>query len=112
MAALNLNLTGALGDISNLAGSVSGSDVLNSLIAGTLGTVVLSGFTSQAGQDAVDPAHLFHKPATPATATTPATPAVTGVVSGPGVMKMSQFIALTPDQQKLIQAMNYTIIPG
>ena len=112
MAALNLNLTGALGDISNLAGSISGQDVLTSLLAGTIGTVVISGAQSTAGQEAIDPLHLFHKPAVPATATSPAQPAATGVVSGPGVMKMSQFIALTPDQQKLISAMNYTIIPG
>lgn len=107
-----LNLTGVFGDIGNLAGSVSAQDVLSSILAGTAGTVVISGLQSSAGQNAIDPLHIFTHPGTAATATTPAAPATAGVVQGAGVMKMSQFIALSPDQQKLIQAMNYTIIPG
>jgi hypothetical protein len=106
------NLTGVFGDIGNLASSVSAQDILTSILAGTAGTVVISGLKSPDGLNAVDPLHLIHKPAQPATDTKPATPATTAVVSGPGVMLMSKFMALTPDQQKLIEAMNYSILPG
>lgn len=107
-----LDLTGALGDVSNLASSVSLQDIAGTLLAGAAGTVVLSGLKSQAGLDAIDPLHIIHKPAQPATDTTPATPAATSVVQGPGVMTMSKFMALTADQQKMIQMMGYTIVPG
>lgn len=105
---MGLNLSGIFGDISNAASSVSAQDVLTGLMTSAAGTVVVSGLQSQAGQNALDPLHIFTHPGNAATNT----PASTGVVNGPGVMKMSQFIALTPDQQKLIQAMGYTIIPG
>jgi hypothetical protein len=100
-----LNLSGVFGDIGNLAGSVSGQDVLNSILAGAAGTVVISGLKSGEGQDAIDPLHIFHKPATPTS------PAASGVVQGQ-VMTMTKFLTLTPDQQKMIQAMGYTIVPG
>lgn len=100
-----LNLSGVFGDIGNLAGSVSGQDVLQSILAGAAGTVVISGLQSSGGQDAIDPLHIFHKPATPTT------PAVTGVVQGK-VMTMTQYLALSADNQKMIQAMGYTILPG
>ena len=103
---MGMNLTGIFGSIGNLASSVSAQDVLTGILTTTAGTVVLSGLQSPGGQDAVDPLHLFHKPATASS------PAATGVVSGPGVMPMSKFLALTPDQQKVIEALNYTIIPG
>lgn len=106
-----LNLTGVFSDIGNLAGSVSGQDVLNSILAGAAGTVVISGLQSPSGQDAVDPLHIFHRPATAATNSAPAQPASTGVVQGQ-VMTMTKFMSLSPDQQKMIQAMNFTIIPG
>ena len=107
-----LNLTGILGDVSNLASGISMQDLLQSVAIGGLGTILISGAKSDAGQNTLDPFHLFHHEAAPATATAPATPAVTGVVSGGNVIKMSAFMALTPDQQKIFQAMNYTIIPG
>lgn len=107
-----LDLTGVFSSIGNLASSVSAQDVLTGLLTSAAGTVVVSGLQSSAGQNAIDPLHIFTHPGTAASGSTAATPATTGVVQGAGVMKMSQFIALTPDQQKLIQAMNYTIVPG
>jgi hypothetical protein len=98
-----VSLTGVFSDLGNLIPSQT--DVLNSVLAGAAGTVVLSGLQSNQGQDAVDPLHLFHH------AATATTPAVTGAVTG-NVMSMSAFLALTPDQQKMIQALKYTIIPG
>ena len=107
-----LNLTGVFSDIGNLAGSFSGQDLLNSVIAGAAGTVVLSGLQTQAGQNAVDPLHIFiHNPAGSAAGGANNPPAVSGVVQGQ-VMTMSKFLSLSPDNQKVIQAMGYTIIPG
>ncbi len=105
-----VNLTGIFSDAANLLPSQN--DLISQLIAGAAGTVVISGLQSAQGQDAVDPMHLFHKPAQPATPTAPAQPAQQGVIQGGQVMLMSKFIALTPDQQKMIQALGYTIIPG
>lgn len=98
-----VNLTGIFGDVANLLPSQN--DLLQQLIAGAAGTVVISGLQSAGGQNAVDPLHLFHKPATDAA------PAAQGAVQGQ-VMTMSKFLTLSPDQQKVIQAMNFTIIPG
>ena len=100
-----LNLSGVFGDIGNLAVSVSGQDIVQSILAGAAGTVVISGLKSQGGQDAVDPLHLFHH--NPPAGGPPAT----GVVQG-NVITMSKFMALTPDQQKMFSALNYTVIPG
>jgi len=100
-----LALSGIFSDIGNLAGSVSGQDIVQSILAGAAGTVVISGLKSQGGQDAVDPLHLFHHNP-PAGA-----PTATGVVQG-NVITMSKFMALTPDQQKMFVALNYTVIPG
>lgn len=97
-------LTGVFSDLANLVPAQG--DILNQLLTAAAGTVVISGLQSAAGQNAVDPLHLFHSPAT-ATA-----PASTGAVSGGQVMTMSSFLALNPDQQKMIQALKYTIIPG
>jgi hypothetical protein len=101
-----LNLSGMLGDVSNLASSISMQDIIQSVAIGGLGTVLISGAKTDEGQNVLDPFHLFHHVATPTT------PAVTGVVSGGNVVKMSAFMALTPDQQKMFQAMGYTVIPG
>jgi len=99
---MGVNLTGIVGDLTNLI--PSSNDLLQSLIAGAAGTVVLSGLKSQEGQNALDPLHLFHH--------TPASGApATGVVQGQ-VMTMSKFLTLNPDQQKMLQAMGFTIIPG
>lgn len=101
-------LTGLLGNVQNIASNTTLQDVVGSIAAGTIGTVALAGFTSQQGQDAIDPLHLFHKPATASA------PAVTGVISGTSgnVMTMSAFMALSPDGQKTVEALKYTIIPG
>lgn len=104
------NLSGVFADIGNLIPSQGA--VLDSLLAGAAGTVVLSGLKSGEGQDAVDPLHLFHHQPAPAVAGAAAPSSVSGVVSGGGVMTMSAFLALSPDNQKLIQSMKYTIIPG
>jgi hypothetical protein len=93
-------LTGIVGDLTNLL--PSSNDLLQSLIAGAAGTVVLSGLKSGSGQDAIDPLHWFHHPASN----------TTGVVQGGQVMTMSKFMSLTPDQQKMIEAIGYTILPG
>lgn len=105
---MGVNLTGIFGSVSNLASSVSLQDVIASIAAGTVGTVALAGVKSQEGQDAIDPLHLFHKPATENA------PAVTAVVAGTNgnIMTMSQFMALSPDGQKTVEALKYTIIPG
>ena len=103
------NLTGVFGDLGNLVPSTG--DILNNVLAGVAGTVIISGLKSDTGQSALDPMNLFHHAATPATATSPATPSVTGAVNGP-VMTMSAFLALTPANQQMVQAMKYTIIPG
>lgn len=109
---MGLNLTGVFSDIGNLAGSVTGQDVLGGLLTSAVGTVVVSGLGTSAGQNALDPLHIFHAPAAPATATAPGNAtASAGVVQGQ-VMTMTKFLSLTSDQQKMLQAMGYTIIPG
>lgn len=101
-------LTGLLGNIQSIASGTTLQDIIGSVAAGTVGTVALAGVTSQQGQDAIDPLHLFHKPATATS------PAVTAVVSGTNgnVITMSQFNALSDDGKKTVEALKYTIIPG
>jgi hypothetical protein len=101
-----LNLSGMLGDIGNLASGISMQNLIEQGALSTLVTVGIAGAQTSQGQDAIDFLHIFHKPAT---ATTPAT---TGVVQGGKAMLMSQYLALSPDNQKMIQAMGYTIMPG
>lgn len=102
------NLTGLLGNIQSMASNVSLQDIIGNVAAGTIGTIALAGVKSQEGQDAIDFLHIFHKPATDTH------PAVTAVVSGSNgnVMTMSQFLALSSDGQKTVEALKYTIIPG
>lgn len=99
-----LALGGMLGDLGGLASSISMQDIIQSVAIGGLGTILISGAKSQQGQDTLDPFHLFHH----------APSATTGVVSGPNVnvIKMSAFMALAKDQQAMMQALNYTVIPG
>ena len=99
-----LALGGMLGDVSGLASSISMQDIIQSVAIGGLGTILISGAKSAQGQDTLDPFHLFHH----------APSGTTGVVSGPAanVVTMSKWMALTPDQQKMFSAMNYTVIPG
>jgi hypothetical protein len=93
-------MTDILGSVGALLPSTN--QLLQSLVAGAVGTVVVSGLKSGSGQDALDPMHWFHHPESN----------TTGVVQGSNVITMSKFMALTPDQQKMFQALNYTIIPG
>jgi hypothetical protein len=96
-----LNLTGIFADVGNLATGISMQDIVQQVAVGALGTVVLSGAQTSGGQDALDPLHIFHH----------APSNTTGVVQG-NVIKMSAYQALTPDQQKMFAALNYTVIPG
>ena len=103
---MGLNLSGVFSDIGNLASSVNGQSLLENILAGAAGTVVLSGLKTQQGQDAIDPLHIFiHSSGNNQ-------PTAAGAVTGSNVMTMSQFLALSPDNQKMIQALKYTIIPG
>ncbi len=97
-------LTGVFSDL--LSAVPSQSAILDSVLAGVAGTVIISGAKSTEGQDALDPLHLFHH--NPPAGGAP----VSGVVQGGNVIKMSAWMALTKDQQTMFQAMNYTIIPG
>lgn len=94
------NLTGVFADIGNLIPSQG--DLLNSIIAGAAGTVVLSGLKSQEGQNALDPLHLFHAKDS----------GTQGAVQGGPVMVASQFSKLDPGTQQALLAAHYTIIPG
>lgn len=104
---MGINLTGIFGDVANAAQSISVQDILTGLATTAGGTILVSGLQTQAGQNAIDPMHIFiHQPAGAGTQQ------VTGAVQGGNVMTMSAFMALSPDNQKLIQSMKYTIIPG
>lgn len=54
-------LTGIVSDLTSLV--PSSSDLINQVIVGAGASVVLAGLKSNAGQDAVDPFHIFHHPA-------------------------------------------------
>lgn len=103
-----LNLSGVFGDVANLASSVSLQDIVQQAAIGTAVTVAVAGAKSPDGQDALDPFQWFHhKPATPTA------PAVNVVGTGGGVVTMSQFQKLTPDQQNmLVNVMHYSVMPG
>lgn len=103
-----LNLSGIFADVGNLASGVTGQNLIEQLLAGAAGTVVLSGLKTPEGQNAVDPLHIFiHQPTAGAN-----TGQVTGVVQGSNVMTFSQYNALSPDGQATVRALKYTIIPG
>lgn len=104
---MGLNLTGIFGDVANAAQSVSVQDILTGLATTAGGTILVSGLQTQAGQNAIDPLHIFiHQPAGAGSQQ------VTGAVQGGNVMTMSQYNALSADGQKTVQALKYTIIPG
>jgi hypothetical protein len=54
-----VNLTGIVGDLTNLI--PSSNDLVQNVILGAGTSVVLAGLKSNSGQDALDPLHLFHK---------------------------------------------------
>ena len=54
-----VNLTGAVGDLASLI--PSSTDILQQVIIGAGASVALAGLKSNAGLDAVDPLHIFHK---------------------------------------------------
>ena len=98
---MGMNLTGIFSDVGNLASSISMQDVVGSIAAGALGTVVLSGVQTEKGQDAIDPLHIFHHAPTK----------TTGVVQGK-VMAASAFSKLDPATQTTLLTNGYSIIPG
>jgi hypothetical protein len=93
----------SLGNLTTQLGGLmpSGSSLLQNLALGAGTTVLISGLQSGQGQDAIDPLHWFHHPNSGAM----------GLVQG-NVMTMSAYKALSPDGQKTIDTMHYTIIPG
>jgi hypothetical protein len=96
-----INLTGIFSDVGNLASGITMQDIIQQVAIGSLGTVALAGAQTQAGQDALDPLHIFHH----------APSNTTGVVTGP-VMPGSQFAALPAATQQALLAAHYTNIPG
>lgn len=56
---MGVNLTGIVGDVTNLI--PSSTDVLQQVIVGAGASVVLAGLKTSAGADAIDPLHIFHK---------------------------------------------------
>lgn len=93
---MGVNITGIFSDLQNLVPSQS--DILNQVLAGAAGTVVLSGLKSNAGQDAVDPLHLFHKDGS-------------STVIGPTI-PASVFSALPAAQQQALMAQKYVVVAG
>ena len=56
-----VNLTGVIGDLTNLI--PSSNDLVQNIVLGAGTSVVLAGLKSNAGADALDPLHIFHHPA-------------------------------------------------
>lgn len=78
----------------------TGNELLNNLVAGAAGTVVLAGLKSQAGQDALDPLHLVHKD--------PAAGAASSTVIGKSITAAA-FASLPAASQAQILAAGYVI---
>lgn len=60
---MTVALTGIVSDLTNLI--PSSSDLIQQMIIGAGASVVLAGVKTGAGQDALDPLHLFHKDPAP-----------------------------------------------
>ena len=86
-------LTGVVSDLSSLI--PSSSDILQQVIIGAGASVLLSGLKTNAGIDAVDPLHIFHKDASVVVGKT-----ITGAA----------FAALPPATQAQLMAGGYTIV--
>jgi hypothetical protein len=95
-------LTGIVGDLSNLI--PSSSDILQQVIIGAGATTLLAGMKTGAGQDALDPLHLFHKDP-PAAANNP------NVVIGPTITA-SAFSALPAASQQMMMSNGAHVVAG
>lgn len=86
-----------LGSVLGNLGSVlpTNNEIANQLVTATAGTVILAGLKSNAGQDAVDPLHLFH-------------PNGTSTVIGKSITAAA-FSSLSADAQAKILAAGYVI---
>jgi len=96
-------LTGIVGDLGNLI--PSSSDILQQVIIGAGATTVLAGMKTAAGQDALDPLHLFHHDQAPSSANNP------NVVIGPTVTA-SAFAALPPATQQMMMSNGAHVVAG
>lgn len=101
-----VNLTGVVGDLTNLL--PSSNDILQQVIVGAGASVVLAGLKSSAGLDAIDPLHLIPRPAVAATPTAAAVPASVSTVVGASITAAA-FNAMAPAQQEQILAARYVI---
>lgn len=107
MSAFNLDLS-ALGPINLGAILPSTSDIATNLALGAATSVVLAGVKSNAGQDALDPLHLFHHDAPPPT---PAQVNNPNVVVGP-TATASALGALSPQGQAQFWASGGHLVAG
>lgn len=97
-------ITGIFGDITNLIPSTS--ELVQQLAVGTGVSVLLAGAKSQAGQDALDPLHLFHHDPAPV----PPTNNPNAIV-GPTITS-SAFAALPATSQGTLLAAGVHIVAG
>jgi hypothetical protein len=89
-----VNLTGIVGDMTSLI--PSSTDILQQVIIGAGASVALAGLKSQAGIDAVDPLHIFHKDG--------GSTVVGKTISG------AAFSAMAPDARAQLIAAGYTVV--
>lgn len=97
---MGVNLTGVVGDLTNLI--PSSQDIVQNVILGAGTSVVLAGLKSQAGGDAIDPLHLFHQNAPNNNP---------NAVIGPTITA-SAFAALPPGSQQQLAASGVHIVAG
>jgi hypothetical protein len=90
-------LTGVVADLSSLI--PSSGDLINQVIVGAGASVVLAGLKTSAGQDAVDPFHIFHHP--PAADGSPG--GVSTVVGGKSITASALAALPLPTQQQILQ---------
>lgn len=88
------SFSGIVGDVAkNLP---SNNDIMNQVVTGAAASVVLAGLKSNAGQDAVDPLHLFHKDGS-------------STIVGK-TLPASALATMGPDQIKALAAAGYSFV--
>jgi hypothetical protein len=97
---MGVNLTGVVGDLTNLI--PSSTDIVQNVILGAGTSVVLAGLKSQAGGDALDPLHIFHKDSPNNNPNNTIGPTITA----------SAFAALPPASQQQLAASGVHIVSG
>lgn len=97
-------LTGIVGDLTNLI--PSSQDLIQQVVLGAGASVVLAGVKTSAGQDALDPLHLFHKDPPPVAPTNNPN----GIV-GPSITA-SAFAAMPAASQTALLAAGVHIVAG